>query len=146
MPVLLIRTADAKFRLTELDGSTYSINSVVQPKVPEWDDALVGDTVTNPEPSFVDRTINKLLFFRNRFCILADEYIVMSRPGDFTNFFAKSAIQFVASDPIDIAASSTYPADIFDGIQTNTGLVYFLKINSSWSLQIVMCSVLKQLR
>ena len=51
----------------------------------------------------------------------------MSRPGDFTNFFAKSAIQLVASDPIDIAASSEYPALLFDGIQVNTGLLLFSK-------------------
>ena len=94
---------------------------------PQWDDALVGDDVTNPEPSFVGKQINKMLFFRNRFSILADENIVMSRPGDFTNFFAKSAIQLIASDPIDIAASSEYPAILYDGIQTNTGLVLFSK-------------------
>ncbi len=127
MPVLLIRTADSNFRLTELDGSTYSIGGVTQPAVPQWDDALVGDDVTNPEPSFIGKAISKMLFFRNRFSILADENIVMSRPGDFTNFFAKSAIQLVASDPIDIAASSEYPAILFDGIQVNTGLVLFSK-------------------
>jgi len=66
-----------------------------------------------------------MLFFRNRFCMLSDENIVMSRPGDFTNFFNKSAIQFIASDPIDISASSGYPAILHDGIQTNTGLVLF---------------------
>ena len=57
--------------------------------------------------------------------MLSDENIVMSRPGDFTNFFNKSAIQFIASDPIDISASSGYPAILHDGIQTNTGLVLF---------------------
>ena len=51
----------------------------------------------------------------------------MSRPGDFTNFFAKSAIQLIASDPIDISASSEYPAILYDGLQTNTGLILFLK-------------------
>ena len=127
MPVLLIRTADGNFRLTELDGSTYSVGGVTQPAVPKWNDAIVGDDVTNPEPSFIGKNINKMLFFRNRFAILADENIVMSRPGDFTNFFAKSAIQFVASDPIDISASSEYPAILFDGIQVNTGLLLFSK-------------------
>ena len=124
MPVLLIRTADGNFRLTEIDGSSYTINGVSY-AAPQWDDALVGDDVTNPEPSFVGTTINKLIFFRNRFGILADENIVMSRPGDFTNFFNKSAIQFVAADPIDISASSGYPAILYDGVQTNTGLVLF---------------------
>ncbi len=126
MPVLLIRTADSNFRLTELDGSNYTIAGK-QYSVPQWDDALVGDDITNPEPSFVGKEINKLLFFRNRFTILADENIVMSRPGDFTNFFGKSAIQLVASDPVDISASSEYPATLFDGIQVNTGLVLFSK-------------------
>jgi len=126
MPVLLIRTADSNFRLTELNGSTYTISGTTY-SVPQWDDAIVGDEVTNPEPSFIGNTISKLLFFRNRFAILADEFIVMSRPGDFTNFFAKSAIQLIASDPIDIAASSEYPAILFDGIQVNTGLLLFSK-------------------
>jgi len=94
---------------------------------PQWDNAIVGDNVTNPEPSFIGKGISKMLFFRNRFAILADENIIMSRPGDFTNFFAKSAIQLIASDPIDIAASSEYPAIIYDGIQVNTGLLLFSK-------------------
>ena len=130
MPVLLIRTADGNFRLTELDGSSYTVTTAsgnVTSSVPQWDDALVGDDVTNPEPSFIGKNINKMLFFRNRFAILADENIILSRPGDFTNFFAKSAITLVASDPIDISASSEYPAILFDGLQTNTGLVLFSK-------------------
>jgi hypothetical protein len=130
MPVLLIRTADGNFRLTELDGSSYTVTTAsgnVTSSVPQWDDAIVGDDVTNPEPSFIGKNISKLLFFRNRFAILADENIVMSRPGDFTNFFAKSAIQLIASDPIDISASSEYPAILFDGIQVNTGLLLFSK-------------------
>ncbi|ADD95291.1 hypothetical protein, partial [uncultured phage MedDCM-OCT-S05-C139] len=149
MPVILIRTADGNFRLTELDGSSYTVTTAsgnVTSSAPQWDDALVGDDVTNPEPSFIGKTISKLMFFRNRFSILSDEYIVMSRPGDFTNFFAKSAIQLIASDPIDISASSEYPAVLFDGIQTNTGLILFTKTNNSCSLQIVMCSVQLQLR
>ena len=127
MPVVLIRTENAEFRLTELDGSTYTIGGVTQPDVPKWDDALVGDEDTNPEPEFIGRPINKMCFFRNRFTMLADEFIVMSRPGDFTNFFNKSAIQFIGSDPINISASSPYPATLFDAIEVNTGLVLFSK-------------------
>ena len=127
MPVVLIRTENAEFRLTELDGSTYTIGGVTQPEVPKWDDALVGDSDTNPEPEFIGRPINKMCFFRNRFTMLADEFIVMSRPGDFTNFFNKSAIQFIGSDPINISASSPYPATLFDAIEVNTGLVLFSK-------------------
>ena len=198
MPVVLIRTADGNFRLTELDGSSYGLTSLQSSatftsttgnntvtitksnhgfntddlvnvesndltngqfvitrvdansftyesesnegthtsvactigqgfEVPLWADAIVGDDVTNPEPSFVGQQINKMLFFRNRLCLLSEENIVLSRPGDFYNFFNKSAIQFIASDPIDVAASSEYPAVLYDGIQVNTGLVLFTK-------------------
>jgi hypothetical protein len=126
MPVILIRTADGNFRLTEQKGGNYTIAGKSYP-VPQWDNAIVGDDVTNPEPSFIDRPITQMMFFRNRFALLSDEHIVMTRPGDFTNFFAKSAIQLIASDPIDIAASSEYPAVLYDGIQVNTGLVLFSK-------------------
>ena len=126
MPVALIRTADGNFRLTELDGSTYTIGGDSY-EVPYWDDALVGDETTNPEPSFVGKSINKMTFFRNRFVLLAEEHIILSRPGDFTNFWNKSAIQFISSDPIDISTSSEYPADIFDAIQVNQGLILFTK-------------------
>ena len=126
MPVILIRTADGNFRLTEQKGGNYTIAGKSY-SVPQWDNAIVGDDVTNPEPSFIDHPITKMLFFRNRLSLLSDEQIVMSRPGDFTNFFAKSAIQLIPSDPIDISASSEFPATLFDGIQVNTGLILFSK-------------------
>ena len=65
MPIALIRTADGNFRLTELDGSSYTVTTAsgnVTSSAPQWDDALVGDDVTNPEPSFVGKEINKMLF------------------------------------------------------------------------------------
>ena len=56
MPVVLIRTADGNFRLTELDGSHIQLLMVeLTYEVPQWDDALVGDDVTNPEPSFIGK-------------------------------------------------------------------------------------------
>ena len=56
MPVALIRTADANFRLTELDDSQYTVTTAsgnVTDRAPFWDDALVGDELTNREPSFI---------------------------------------------------------------------------------------------
>ena len=130
MPVALIRTRDGNFRLTELDDSSYSITfggTTTTHNAPFWGDALVGDDVTNPEPSFIGRPINKMLFFRNRLAMLSESFIVMSRPGDYLNFWSKSAIQFVASDPVDLSGSSEYPAIFYDGIQVNTGLILFTK-------------------
>ena len=126
MPVTLIRTADGNFRLAELDGASYTISGTTYYH-PQWDDAYVGSDITNPEPSFIGNPITKMMFFRNRLALLSDENIILSRPGKFFNFFANSAITSTPSDTIDIAASSEYPAILYDAIQVNTGLVLFTK-------------------
>ena len=131
MPVDLIRTADGNFRLTFLDGTDYTISSVTY-TTEAWEPALVGDTdpegeATNPWASFVGKKITQMLFFRNRLCLFADENVIMSQPGDFFNFWGKSAIAVSPIDVIDISASSEYPAIIYDGIQVGSGLVLFTK-------------------
>ena len=92
-----------------------------------WDDCLVGDDVTVSEPSFIGKGINKMLFFRNRMVMLSDENVIMSRPGDFFNYWPKTAVTFTATDPVDLSCSSEFPAVVYDGIQVNTGLLLFTK-------------------
>ena len=115
MPLQLIRS----------NATTFTISTV------NWEDANVGDTDanvgTNPRPSFVGQTINKMVFFRNRLVMLSDANIIMSRPGNFFNFWAKTATTISNLDPIDISCSSTYPAIVYDAIQVNAGLVIFTK-------------------
>ena len=114
MPLQLVRTNSTTFTLSQV----------------AWEGAQVGSTVvdgTNPQSSFVGKTINKMVFFRNRLVMLSDENVIMSRPGNFFNFWAKTAQTFSNVDPIDLSCSSTYPAIVFDAIQVNTGLVIFTK-------------------
>ena len=90
-------------------------------------DRAVGDNETNPIPSFVGKRINKVLFFRNRLAFLAGENVVLCKPGTVgvPNFWSETALVVSANDPIDIACSSTFPSELFDGIDINTGLVVF---------------------
>ena len=92
-----------------------------------WDPCTVGNTTTVPEPSFIGKTINKMVFFRNRMVMLSDENVIMSQPGDFYNFWPRSAITYSATDVIDLSCSSEYPAIVYDAIQVNSGLVLFTK-------------------
>ena len=87
----------------------------------------VGDTGTNPMPTFLGKRINKVLFYRNRLAILAGENVILSRPGSLAepDFFAETALTVSASDPIDISAASTFPSEIFDAIEINAGLLVF---------------------
>ena len=112
LPIQIIRKADGTF---EVDHCV-------------WNEATVGDDLTNGEPSFVGNKIRKMIFFRNRVCLMSDENIIISRPGLETfNFWNKTALTFTNSDPIDLSVGSDKPAVIYDAIQVNTGLILFTK-------------------
>ena len=116
MPIQLVRDSG---------GNSFTLSEVA------WENADVGNTHptegTNPRASFVGKEINKMVFFRNRLVMLSDENIIMSRPGNFFNFWARTATTFSNIDPIDISCSSTYPAIVYDAIQVNAGLLIFTK-------------------
>ncbi len=89
MPHLLIREADGSFTFRQAT----------------WRARDVGDAESAPNPSFVGRKINDVFFFANRFGLLADENVVLSRAGDYFNFWPKTVTAQLDSDPIDIAGA-----------------------------------------
>jgi hypothetical protein len=111
MPLVIQRTGTTTFTVKQF---TYGIRDV-------------GDTLTNPMPSFVGKRINKVLFFRNRLALLAGENVITSRPGTLgePDFFIETALTVSVSDPVDISAASMFPSDLFDGIEINAGLLVF---------------------
>jgi hypothetical protein len=90
-----------------------------------WKDRDVGDDITNAAPRFAGQKINRMLFWRNRLAILADKFVVLSRPGDFGNFWINTAVAVSTSDPIDIACSSSYPSALLHGLEQPDGLLIF---------------------
>lgn len=91
MPHVLIRQADGTFTFQQQ----------------EWDERDAGDDDTNPWPSFVDRTINDVFFYRNRLGFLAADKVIMSRSGGFFNFWRETATDLLDTDPIDTAVTGT---------------------------------------
>ena len=120
MPLVIQRTALA-------NGGTSSEIATFTIKQFTYADREVGDDTSNPFPTFKDKRINKVLFFRNRLAFLAGENVILSRPGTLgtPDFFAETALTVSANDPIDISCSSTFPSELFDGIDINSGLVVF---------------------
>ncbi len=106
MPHLLLKQTDNSWRLQAADGSSYTSNSVTY-TLPKWSERTVGDLDSAPNPSFVDKKINNIFFFRNRLGFLADDDVIMSRVSEFFNFFPETATTIIDSDPIDVAASHT---------------------------------------
>ncbi|MEM9726260.1 MAG: hypothetical protein AAF909_12490 [Pseudomonadota bacterium] len=89
MPHVLVREADGTFTFRQA----------------EWADREVGDLESAPQPSFIGRKLSDVFFFRNRLGFLADENVIMSRAGQFFNFWPKTVTAQVDSDPIDVAGS-----------------------------------------
>ena len=109
MPVTLERT----------NATTFTVKRFT------WQDRDVGDEETNSNPSFIGRKISRILFWRNRLVFLAGKSVVLSRPGDFGNFWINTALTVSASDPLDVACSTTFPSTLLDGIEMPNGLLIF---------------------
>lgn len=109
MPHQLVRQADGSF--------TYGPVT--------WDDRVIGDLTTNPNPSFVGSQIRHMFLYRNRFGFLSNETVTMSRAGDLFNFFNTTALTATDDDPIDISASTAKPVTLHYVRPTAVGLILF---------------------
>lgn len=90
-------------------------------------DRDVGDDTSNPYPSFVDFTLSDIFFHRNRLGLLADENVIFSRSGEFAefDFFRKSTLTIIDSDPIDVAVSSNKVSILKHAVPFNDSLILF---------------------
>lgn len=89
MPHILIRNGDGTFTF----------------KKATWTDRKVGDDLTAAIPSFVGKTINDVLFFKDRLGFLSDSNVVCSETGKFFNFFRTTVTTLLDTDPIDVSVN-----------------------------------------
>jgi hypothetical protein len=109
MPHALIRMSDGTFRFTPF----------------EWDNRLVGDEVSNPNPGFIGRQIRKAFVNQNRLAFLYDENTIMSAAGEFGRFFRLTILDYLESDPIDVAATTSKVSILQDAVPFNDGVMLF---------------------
>ena len=124
MPHLLIRTADGNFRLTQADGSSYTVSSTSY-DVPQWGERQVGDLNSAPNPSFVDTKIKDIFFHSNRLGLLADENIILSRSSEYFEFFAETVTDVLDTEVIDINVAHTKVSKLKNAIPFNSDLLLF---------------------
>jgi len=123
MPHALVnnRTNPETFTFKKLDETTANADSNDN----YWKYRDVGDDVTNPFPSFNGKEIQKIFFHRNRLGLIADEQVVLSRPGDYFNFFIVSAISTSDDNPVDITVSDIKPAFVNHVLPIQKGVMMF---------------------
>ena len=109
MPWGLIREADGSFTCKSLT----------------WGTRKVGDAKSNPHPSFMNRTLNDVFFYRNRLGLLCDENIIFSEAGEYFNFYRTTVTQLTDSEPIDVTVSHTKVSILEHAIPFNKQLLIF---------------------
>ena len=110
MPHALVNNNDGTFTFKKLD----------------WTDRNCGDaTDTNPNPSFVGKTIQNLTYYKNRLGLLSGENLILTENASYFNFFATTVTQVLDTDPIDIAASGTQVNTLKHSVGFNETLLLF---------------------
>ena len=90
-----------------------------------WTARLTGDSVTSPNPSFIGFPITCTFFYSNRFGVLSQDNVFFGVANNTFNFFVKSALTEVDSDPIDLNVASIRPVTLSDVLPSPQGLLVF---------------------
>ena len=91
----------------------------------DWDDRVVGDINSNPEPSFVGTTARDIFFWRDRLGILTPADLVLSEAGYYGNFFRITVTSLLDSAPIDLAISDNQVSNMMWAVPDEQDLVLF---------------------
>jgi hypothetical protein len=91
----------------------------------DWIERKVGDKGSIPDPSFIGRQISDIFFYRNRLGMLADENIILSKQGEFFDFYRDTATTLLDTDPIDLAVSNSKVSILNHALPFNKSLLLF---------------------
>ncbi|WP_251454841.1 hypothetical protein [Veillonella intestinalis] len=109
MPHKLVRQADGSFKFQTI----------------QWSQRESGDEDSNPTPSFVGRTISDIFSYRNRLGVVSGESVILSKSGDYWNYWVDSATTIVDTDPIDMNVSHNQITELYSAVPFNQDLYLF---------------------
>jgi hypothetical protein len=118
MPHILIREANGQFRFRPATGAAS------YPAF-KWQDRLVGDDLTNPQPSFVGMKINDVSLYQSRLLFLSSENAIFSQTSQFFNFWRTTVTDSVSTDTIDVASTSPNVANLQSATPFENQLILF---------------------
>ncbi len=106
-------------QLENTGALTFAFNTI------PWEARQAGNDVTSPLPSFIGKKITTTFFYSNRFGLLSQDNVFFGVANDSYNFFVKSALTQIASDPIDLNVASIRPVTLSDVLPSPQGLMLF---------------------
>ncbi len=114
-----LNSATIPHELSNTGATTFTFGPIA------YKNRLTGDDNTNPQPSFIGKKISSTFFYSNRFGVLSEDNVIFGVVNDNYNFFAKSALTQIDSDPIDLNVSSVRPVTLSDVLPSPQGLLLF---------------------
>ena len=90
-----------------------------------WNTKQVGDDTTNPFPSFYNRSISNLFFYKNRLGFLSKGSVILSEAGEYFNFFRTTVRSLLDADPIDVDVASTKVNKLKSAVGFQENLILF---------------------
>ncbi|MFC1524618.1 hypothetical protein ACFL6N_07500 [Thermodesulfobacteriota bacterium] len=109
MPHRLVRTGENEFTFADI----------------EWSEREVGDDNSCPAPSFIDNTIQNVVFFKNRLGFLSKDQMVLSKVSEYFKLWRTTAADILDDDPIDTASPSASVSLFGSAIPFDKSLVIF---------------------
>jgi len=107
------------YQLENTGATTFTFKQI------PWSARQAGDDNSNPTPSFIGYTITGTFFYNNRFGVLSEDNIFFGAANDSFNFFVRSALAQVDSDPVDLNVASVRPVVLTDVLPSPQGLLLF---------------------
>ena len=107
------------YQLENTGATTFTFKPV------SWKDRETGDDNSSPIPSFIGKKLSASFFYNNRFGVLSEDNVFFGTTNDSFNFFVKSGLTQVDSDPIDLNVSSIRPVVLTDVLPSPQGLLLF---------------------
>ena len=106
-------------QLENTGPTTFTFNPI------SWAARPAGNDVTSPLPSFIGKKITATFFYSNRFCLLSQDNVFFGVANDAYNFFVKTALTQLDSDPIDLNVASIRPVTLSAVLPSPQGLMLF---------------------
>ena len=107
------------YQLENTGATTFTFGPV------SWKARETGDDNSSPIPSFIGKKLSASFFYNNRFGVLSEDNVFFGTANDSFNFFVKSGLTQVDSDPIDLNVSSVRPVILTDVLPSPQGLLLF---------------------
>lgn len=114
MPIIVDRTS------IDVNGiATFTVS------LEQWDAPKVGNSENNPDPTFINTPIVDMLFYKNRFAIATVDSLIFSETAKYRNFYIKTALEIIDSDPIDVAIIGEKSSEILYVLQFDLAVYVF---------------------